>query len=208
MATFSSYIYSRLVDYEYIINNTMIDKNVDSQYIVQAIDKAQNKFIQGALGYNLYQSLMGMVADNSIYNPSNSNYLFLLMNFVIPCLKEWVVYEILPYLNFHLTNKNVGTKDSDNGNPTDKDTIAWLRQIAKNDGEFWIQRIYQYIINNTGFFPEYWTTNQIGSITPKALNYDDCMYFSSGTLLNIGSMDITSDKISGTPPAWGGYFGV
>ena len=51
-------IYARLISVEYVINNTIIDKNVDADLINKFIDLAQDLNIQQALGYNLYQTII------------------------------------------------------------------------------------------------------------------------------------------------------
>lgn len=171
--------YARLLSVEYILNNTIIDKNVDAKYIEVAIDDAQRINIPEALGYNLYTAIVNMVADNSIMEPVNINYYNLLVDQIQLCHAQWVIYHILNYLNYHLTNKSISTKSSDNGTPVEQEIISSLRTDAKSKAEVYIARIREQIVNNTGWFPEYWTTSGIDRIMPKALNYDDLFYMGS-----------------------------
>lgn len=206
--------YARLIDVNYIKDNTTIDKNVDPKLITPAIDDAQNMDIQEVLGYELYQAFMSKVYDSrispagpdSIYLPQNVNYLYLLVNNIQQCQKFWVIYHILPDLNYHLTNKSVATKTSDSSDPSGIDQLSYLRNIAKSKAEFYATRIYEYIINNTGFYPEYWVSTGIGRILPTKLQYNDMIFTSGTSLIPTSGMSINNDAANGSPVFGCGYF--
>ena len=173
-------IKARFVSVEYVTENTIIDKNVDGNLINKMIDLAQDLNVQQILGYNLYNSIMNKVSDGSINNNNNLAYRTLLTDFIQSALCKWVVYHILPYINYQITNKAVLTKSPDNTQAAGLNELAYLRDEAKSIAQFYDARIREYIINNTGLYPEYWTTEGIGRIMPKSQNYFGGMYLPSG----------------------------
>lgn len=183
--------YARLISVEYVVNNTIIDKNVDADLINKFIDLSQDLNIQTALGYNLYQTIMSMVVNNTLTDPVNINYYDLVTGWIQKCQALWVVYHILPYLNYHLTNKAISQKSSTNSQPSNLDELSFLRNDTKSMAEFYVARIREQIVNNTGLYPEYWATSGIDRIVPKSNNYFGGMYLPNRTKIPTGT---TIDK--------------
>ena len=76
-------MYVQLIDTLYVFNHTTVDKNIDPDIIEPSIIVAQDTAIQQIIGYNLLQTLMTMVYDSSIDDPSNINYKLLLNNYIL-----------------------------------------------------------------------------------------------------------------------------
>ena len=196
--------YARLISVEYITDNTIIDKNVDAELITKFIDEAQDINIQQTIGYELYQKMMGLVSNNTIYDASNSDYLFLLTAFLQKTQAMWVVYHILPYLNYHLTNKSVNTKNSTYSQPSGLSELEYLRNDVKSKAEFYVARIREYIVNNPGLYLEYWTTSGIDRIQPKSLNYSGGLYLPNRSKIPVSGVNLSNDGLNyGGGP---GYF--
>jgi hypothetical protein len=101
----------------------------------------------------------------------------------------------LPYINYHLTNKSVATKSSDNGQPSSLEEIQYLRKDIESIAQFYAQRIREYIVNNPGSFMEYWATSGIDRITPKSNNYFGGIYLSRGMKIPNG-VNISNDNLN------------
>jgi hypothetical protein len=183
--------YARFISYEFLIETTIIDSNVDANLITKFIDSAQDMHIQQVIGFSLYTTLMNKIADGSIAG----QYQFLLDTFIQKCQAQYVVYMALPYINYHLTNKSVSTKSSDNGQPSSLEEIQYLRKDIESTAQFYAQRIREYIINNPGFFPEYWATSGIDRITPKSNNYFGGIYLDNRMKIPYG-VNITNDNLN------------
>lgn len=195
-------IKARFVDVQYVTENTIIDQNVDANLINKMIDLAQDLNIQQILGYNLYRTIMNKVSDGSITNANNSAYYTLLTDFIQSATCKWIVYHILPFLQYHLTNKSVSTKSSTFSQPTGLTELAYLRDEAKSISEFYDSRIREYIVNNPGLFPEYWISEGIHRILPVSQNYFGGMYLPSSVKLPNG-VNISND---GLGPDCTGYW--
>ena len=185
-------IKARFVSVEYITENTIIDKNIDANLINKMIDEAQDLNVQQILGYHLYKTMMRKVADGTINDSNNTAYLTLLVDFIQNSVCKWVVYHILPHLNYHLTNKAISTKSSDYSQPSGLDELAYLRDEARSKAEFYDARIREHIINNTGDYPEYWTVDGVNRITAKSQNYFGGIYLPAAAKIPNG-VNISND---------------
>lgn len=179
--------FARLCTSDYIFKNTVIDKNVDPELINKFINHAQDISIQTVLGYNLYQKLMNDIITSGA---PTGPYLTLLTDYIQRALALWVVYHSLPFINYHLTNKSVSEKSSDNDTPTQLSTVQYLRENVKNDAEFYSVRIREFIINNQGDYPEYFQygPNRL-EITPRPENYFNGIYLPRASNWGINGWD-------------------
>lgn len=158
------------IDTPYIYKYTIIETNVDADLILKFIWKAQDLNIQSAIGQNLYTKLI-----NDCPNFQGAYYT-LVVDYIQPCLAEWVVYHALPFINFRLTNKAVSTKSSDNSLPSTADDIRWLRDQVRNNAEFYSERLKDYIRNNPSSFPEYYQRTLSFEINPSKTAYFSGIY--------------------------------
>lgn len=162
-------MFANLITSEYLKKKNIIDDNVDVRLLTTFITTAQDKYIQNRLGENLYNKIMTDVANETI----SGNYEILLYNFIMPCLMWYSIYEALPFINFKLTNKSVVQKTGTNLDVAETNEIDILRQQARNNGEFYGQRIKVELCNDNGKYPELDQATQINGIKPD----QDTEYF-------------------------------
>jgi hypothetical protein len=157
---------------EYVYKYTVIDQNVDADLILKFIIKAQDLNIQSTLGSHLYNKL---VTDCPNFV---SQYRTLIKDYVQPAQAEWCVYHALPFINFHLTNKAVATKNTDSSQPSTVEDLQWLMTQVRNNAEFYSERCRDYIKNNPALFPEFYTIEpgKPFDIKPNKTNYNSGIY--------------------------------
>jgi hypothetical protein len=187
--------YTNLITTEWVYNNTIIDSNVDSTLIEKFIRESQDIHIQQAIGWSMYQIYMN---SGGIQSNLTAAYYDLLINYIQKCQGHYVVYGILPYLNYHLTNKSVNTKSSDYSQPSGLKELEYLRNDAKSKAEFYVARIREQIVNNPGDFPQYWETSGIDRINPKAKNYTSMIWLPQTTRIPYGA-GLSNDGQFGYP---------
>lgn len=163
---------SQFITTDYVFKHSIIESNVDADLVTKFILKAQELNIQEILGSNLYNKL---VTDCPTFT---GYYKTLMDNYIQPCLTEWTVYHSLPFLNYHITNKAVSQKSSENSTPSTLDDLKWLLSQVKGSAEFYSERVKDYIKNNSTQFPEYWTTENSYEIRPNVNNYSGRIYIS------------------------------
>lgn len=162
----------QFVSTDYIYKYTLIEPNVDPDLITKNIWKAQDLNIQSCLGQNLFTKLVNDCPNFT------GQYQTLVIDYLQPALAEWVVYHTLPFINFRLTNKAVSQKSSDNSQPSTIDDLRWLRDQVRNNAEYYLERMRDYIKNNLTLFPEFYFNDLAFSIKPNANNYFGGIYTS------------------------------
>lgn len=169
--------FALLCDTNYILNHTVIDKNVDSDLINRCIEEAQEISIQQVLGNALYTKIMADIVDQTL----PSEYESFLQEYIQPALARWTVYYALPWMNYKLTNKNVGQRNSDSSESTQLRELQYLRESIRNQAEFLSQRITQELVNNQGVYIEWLQSNQIGAVKSRKNNYFSGMQIDGGS---------------------------
>ena len=153
---------------DYIRDNTVIQGNVSTELIEPFIVTAQNVRIESIIGTGLFNDLI----TNIIANTITGNNKILLDDYIQPCLKEWVVYAALPFINYKLTNKAVSTKDSENSTSAELSEVIYLRTDVRNTAEYMSQRVTDYLKANPTLFPLYQNSGTgCDTIRPNSSNY-------------------------------------
>jgi len=166
-------MFAKFITVDYVLANSTIDKDVDADLVNQFIDESQDINIQELLGYSLYTKIM---TDISTTGTTTGAYYDLLTQHIQPTQTKWLVYHLLPFLNYHLTNKSVSEKSSEYSKPTELANLQYIRSIAQSKAEFYGARLKEYIKNNLSSFPEYYSINGFDRIRPKSTNYYGGMY--------------------------------
>lgn len=184
--------YTDLISVEWVYANTIVDSNVDATLIKKFIRESQDIHIQQAIGYQMYQIYMNSGGQQSNLSPA---YYDLLVNWIQKCQGHYLIYMILPYINYHLTNKAISQKSSDYSQPSGLKELEYLRNDNKSKAEFYLARIREQIVNNPGDFPQYWETSGIDRITPKAKNYTSMIWLPQTTRIPYGT-NISNDGLN------------
>lgn len=160
------------IDTTYILKyySSLLDNNIDPNFLNTFIFIAQSENIQEILGYTLYNKYV-----TDIYNQTaiTGDYVTLMETFIQPATSLWTIYHAFPHINFRATNKAISQKSSENSVPSTVSDVEYLRNSIKNRAEFATQRIREYIINNLNSFPEYSRSDGIGRIAPKSTIYSE-----------------------------------
>jgi len=169
-----------MVTADYYKRNSVTNLNVDDEYIIPHIIKAQIH-IERVLGSNLF-NLVGSEITSGTVNP---RIVTLLENYIQPALVEWVTYISLPYYNFKITNKAVSKKSSDNSEPASLQEINFLRQDIRDDAEYLSDRMTKFLQTNLSTYPEYATGNgDYDDIKPSKKNFFGGIFLQGNDLGN------------------------
>ena len=147
--------------------------NVDPKLIKPTIKQAQDMFIEPILGTGLYLELQTQIAndDVSVLNAT------LLDNYITDCLCWYVASEMVMSLGFKLTNKNVLKKTSENSDVPSVSELFDVLEYYKNKGEWYAQRITNYLIENDVDYPLYDNPgNGADVIHPNSTSYSNGFY--------------------------------
>ena len=127
---------------------------------------AQDRYILPVLGTDLYNKLISDVNNDTL----TGNYLTLLQTYIQPALVQFSYAVILPFLRLRMVNNAVVTMSSEQGGSVSHEDLKPLINSAMDMGEFYRERLIDYIRNNTGLFPEY-SSNTGSDLNPTTQNY-------------------------------------
>jgi len=150
-----------------IKKDTALGGSVDDNIIMPYILLAQDMFILPVLGTDLDTKLKADIQGGSL----TGAYKTLVETYIQPALVQFAFKELAPFLRLRFVNNAIvimgATDQSDSASYED---IKPLIDRSKDAGEFYRQRLIDYIRNNTSSFPEY-STNTGADLDPTTRNY-------------------------------------
>lgn len=142
-----------LISEKTIKENSVVNNNVDTMYILPAIEFAQDEGLQSLIGTKLYNKLMDMVNDNTI--STNTDYKYLLDEYITQYLINKVSADIQLPLAYKLRNQGVVQNTSEYTNNSSIRDVQYLIQFYENKANFYGKRLSDYLKANRSKYPEY-----------------------------------------------------
>tara|TARA_R110000851_G_scaffold94064_2_gene204744 strand:+ start:1323 stop:1883 length:561 start_codon:yes stop_codon:yes gene_type:complete len=143
--------------------DTPIQGNVEDSVVIPYIIMSQDTHIQQLTGTTLYKKLLADIAAESL----TGNYKDLVDDYLIPCLVQWTFYEVLPFINFKITNKSIVKGTSEYSSEIDLGELKYIRNATRDMAEFYSNRLRGYLKEYSNLFPEYLTNNGLDKLQPK-----------------------------------------
>lgn len=154
-------------------DRSLLQDNVDPKLIKPTIKQAQDMYIEPIVGTGLYRELQEQIADNDVSELNKT----LLDNYITDCLCWFVASEMVMSLGYKLTNKNVLKKTSENSETASISDLFDLMNYYKNKGEWYAQRITNYLCENNTDYPLYDNPGTgVDIIHPNNTSYSTGMY--------------------------------
>lgn len=151
-------------------DSTSVNLSVDSAYLLPFILQAQRLYVETKIGTELYEKLETLITNGTLGDVGNENYKKLVDEYIGDFLPNMALYHAIPYLRFKIENGNIYSKNSETGTALSTEEAQHLREEVKNTGEYFIQRMIDYIKNNVSLFPEY-STNSGADVSPDKNAY-------------------------------------
>jgi len=151
-------------------DSTAINMNVDVEFLLPFVKQAQKLYVETKLGTDLNQKIKDLITAGTINNPANANYKTLLDTYIGDMLPNFALYHAIPFLRFKIENGNIYSKTSENGVALTTEEAQHLRSEVLNTGEYYMERMIEYIKNNISLFPEY-NTNSGADVSPDSNAY-------------------------------------
>jgi hypothetical protein len=130
---------------------TNLDSNVRIEEITPFVIQSQDIMLQTRLGTLFYERLKEGVINNDL----NSDETKLLNDYIAPSLAHYSVYLMLPGLKYKLVDKGVLSGSSEETTQTSLEELNYLRSSVKDVAEFYIQRMFEYLCDNSTLYPQY-----------------------------------------------------
>jgi hypothetical protein len=151
-------------------DSTAINMNVDVDFLLPFVKQAQKLYVETKLGTDLNQKLKDLITAGTVNDPANANYKTLLNTYIGDMLPNFALYHAIPFLRFKIENGNIYSKSSENGVALTTEEAQHLRSEVLNTGEYYMERMIEYIKNNISLFPEY-NTNSGADVSPDSNAY-------------------------------------
>ena len=162
--------YVLFISEEKLKDSTTIGLNVSSELILPYIKSSQKLYVETKLGTKLTDALKVLIVAGTVNDGGNEAYATLLNDYIGEMLPSFALYMALPFLRFKIENGNIYSKTSENGNALSTEEAQHLRNEVLNTAEYYMERMIDYIRNNTSSFPEY-STNTGADVTPDRNSY-------------------------------------
>ena len=132
------------VDEQFVKENSNIDGNVDTKYIVPVIELVQKMYIRPVLGTALYNEIATEINAGSVA----ADNVTLLEDYIQDAMLYYILAEGLPSFTYKIENKSVATKNSDNATPVDNSIIQSEVARYKDRAEFFRQQLINFLEAN------------------------------------------------------------
>ena len=136
-------------------DSTSIYGSVDSSLLLPYVRQAQRLYCETKLGTKLTQKLKDLIKNNQVNNVGNEYYKELLNDYIGDYLPNMALYMAIPFLRFKIEAGNIYSKTSETGVALTTAEAQHLRSEILNNGEYFIERMIDFIKNNISEFPEY-----------------------------------------------------
>ena len=172
MAATFSYLF---IDDEYLKYYTPLGKSIDIDQIYPFVETAQNIYTQDLFGTPLYNYLEFKLYSGLTFSVPNFSLKEIeLINIASKALAYWTIYLALPHLAIQIRNLGPGRATSENTQISTMEELKYIRQEMQNLGEFWSQRVINFLCENSIDFPLYNAASE--DMLPQTYQYDSDIY--------------------------------
>lgn len=165
-----------LISEKTIKTNSLVNDNVDSMYLLPAIEFAQDAGLQPIIGTVLYNKLMDMVTDGSITGETAEDYKLLLDEYVTPFLINKVTADIQLPLAYKFRNQGVVQQTGENTYVPALRDIQYLVQNYNDKATFYANRLRDYLHANHNKYPEYCKIDSCADMPANGNTYHTGIY--------------------------------
>ena len=147
--------YVLFISEQKLIDSTSAYGSIDSSLLLPFVRQAQRLYCETKLGTKLTQKLKDLIVAGTVNDAGNEYYKELLNDYIGDYLPNMSLYMAIPFLRFRIEAGNIYSKTSETGNALTNDEAQHLRSEILNTGEYFIERMIDFIKNNISRFPEY-----------------------------------------------------
>lgn len=148
-------------------NETVINDNVGSEFILPAIETSQDIYLQQAIGSELLDKLYTLVETGKV----EGYYKTLLDEYITPFLKYKVLAEIVIPLSYKYRNVGVVQSTGDHYQQSVMRDAVAVQNHYETRANFYHERMTKYLNANSDKFQEYRSTRDSADIMADPDSY-------------------------------------
>jgi len=157
------------INEEFLKKYTQLNEAVDTNLIRPAMYLAQDKYMTLYLGTDLTNKIKSEIENGTL----SGVYETLLNEYIVKPTAWWTMVELYPFLMYKHDNGNLVTRQSENTTAISKGEMDSLVEKARENAQWYTQRLVDYLCDNSTSYPEY-SSNNFPDIHPllQALRVD------------------------------------
>lgn len=183
--------YVLFISEEKLKDSTAISLNVDVNLLLPFVKQAQKLYVETKLGTKLNDKLKALIVAGTVNDVGNEPYATLLNDYIGELLPNFALFHAIPFLRFKIENGNIYSKTSETGSALTTEEAQSLRQEVINTGEYYMERMIEYICHNQVDFPEY-QQNTGADVKPDKVAYYGGMNLESNCPQNCNKITLSS----------------
>ena len=148
-----------LINRDDIMTWTGLSGNLDTDKLIPHVATATEVHLQPILGTDLLDKCRTLVKDDELGDAGNEAYETLVVSYVAPVLVFYTMWDMMPFLTYQIANGGIFQHQSENSVSPDTDTMNMLIQKFKDKGEFYGNRLNDYLCNNSSSYSELYTNS-------------------------------------------------
>mgnify|MGYP003658582645 CR=1 FL=1 len=157
--------YVLFISEERLKDSTTIGLSVDPALLLPYIKQSQKLYIETRIGTNLSDKLKALIVAGTVNNAGNEAYATLLNDYIAEVLPSYCLWMAVPFLRYKIENGNIYSKTSETGTALTVEEAQQLRNEVLNTAEYYMERMVDYLCNNSSLFPEF-STNTGADVSP------------------------------------------
>lgn len=146
---------------------SLINTNVDANYIETATITAQDMGLQPLIGSNLYDTICDMVSGGTISTTANSWYKTLLDDHITPYLCQKVMADIAKGLYAKFRNAGMTQSTDTQTAQLSRADVEYIVADHEQKADFYGQRMCAWLCANADHFPEWKTRRDSADMAAK-----------------------------------------
>jgi len=154
------------INADYMKRYSHLNGSVEEAYMVSHIMLAQDKYVQSYLGTDLFEKLKADIVAGTIAGVYDT----LLNNHVRKITLWWSMIEMIPHMYVRIDNGGLAIRASEDTSPISKADLDREMNLARDNAQFYTERMINYICADTSIFPEY-TSNVAPDMCPQKSTY-------------------------------------
>jgi hypothetical protein len=150
-----------LIDNDYVLDKTILDKNLLSANIKPSMILAQKINVNTLLGDKLLNKIYTDIENNSL----SGNYKYLVDEYLVDVVTYYTLYYALTNLLSKIGNRGLQTESTENSTQADLSIYRELKMTYRDNCQFFEQRANKFLFLNRNLFPEYELCSSDGSMS-------------------------------------------
>lgn len=158
-----------------------VSGDLDWNYVWPVILAVQDKWIQPVLGQKLYEKIMAEIEADTLADP----YKELVEDFIARTVVWYTCFQGFPFWGLKVVNSGVIQRITDDGATVSFTDIDKVAALCKGQGEWYKQRLIDYLCAHSTDFPEYLVCES-GEVHKENVNYEGGLNLDGGKPVRYG----------------------